>query len=360
VTTLAAEAFALPVRALDRARLWYFRLLGPLAKPLVRSRELRIAVFGTVSLCVALALTSTVPLFLLAVGPLVMGVPHVASDLRYLIFRHGIHRRWWLVIPAIGLYAAHTVTFDARYAIGVVMFAALVARGKNHLRRALALGLAGAWMTLATLDGHQTALVFAHLHNFFALGFLWAWRPHRASKQHWLPIATFVAGAALILGGAIDGVVEHFHGFEGTVGRTGIAWNLALYAPGVPWPWGARLVLLFAFAQSAHYSVWLRLVPEDDRPRETPRTWAATFAALRADMGLVVGTALFLLTVGLAVWAVIDLYEARMGYLRLVLFHGYLEMAAIALLFVEGRPLRSADALEGTIANTGDSAPTAA
>ena len=35
--------------------------------------------------------------------------------------------------------------------------------------------------------------------------------------------------------------------------------------------------------------------------------------------------------VGLAVWACIDLFEARAGYLRFVRFHGMLELTAIAL-----------------------------
>ena len=190
----------------------------------------------------------------------------------------------------------------------------------------------------------MTALIFAHFHNFAAIGIFWAWRRNRSSALHFVPIVLFLALATVIASGGLDALVTALHGYEGTVGRTGIAWNLALYAPGVPAPWGARLVLLFAFAQSAHYAVWLRLLPEDDRRQETPRTWSASFDALRKDMGTFLAVVLGLLALSISIWAIVDLYEARMGYLRVVLFHGYLEMAALALFFVEGVPLRVLDA----------------
>lgn len=343
MTSLAQTALLWPVRGLDRVRLLFLRALGPFAKPLVRSRELRIAVFGATSLLVALAMTATIPLYLLAIGPLLLGIPHVGSDLRYLVFRPGLHERWWLVVPAIGLYAAHSYTYDARWGIAVTALAVVVARGKNHGRRLLALAVVAAWMTAAFVDRRLTSLVFAHFHNFAAVFFLWAWRPARASKLHYVPIALFAAGTAVVLAGGLEPIVSALSGFSPVVGRTGIEWNLALYAPDVPAPWGARIVLLFAFAQSAHYAIWLRLIPEDDRPRETPRTWAATLAALREDVGWPAALVIFAVTLGIAVWAVVDLFAARIGYLRMVLFHGYMETAALALLFIEGRPLRSVD-----------------
>ena len=344
MTSLAATALALPVRGLDRARLVWLRALGPLAKPLLRSRELRIAVFGITSLLVALGLTAAIPLYLLAIGPLLLGIPHVGADLRYLVFRPQLHRRGWLIVPAIGLYAAHAFTYDPRYGIGATLLAIVCARGRNHLRRAVVFALACGWMAAAWIDWRTTALVFAHAHNFAAVAILWAWRPKRASKLHLVPIAAFALASIVIMLGALDPIVSALHAFDPFVGRTGIEWNLALYAPRVPAPFATRLVLLFAFAQSVHYAVWLRLIPEDDRARETPRTWAATIRALREDVGWPAVTLIFAVALGIAIWASVDLFGARLGYLRMALFHGYMETAALALFFVEARPLRSVDA----------------
>jgi hypothetical protein len=88
-----------------------------------------------------------------------------------------------------------------------------------------------------------------------------------------------------------------------------------------------------------HYAVWLRLMPEDDRGRATPRTFRASWAALYRDLGplLLGGAILTALVVG--VWACVDLAEARIGYLRAAVFHGFLELLALTLILTEGRPV---------------------
>ena len=159
----------------------------------------------------------------------------------------------------------------------------------------------------------------------------WFWRP----RSGWLPIlipALFVLGSAALLLGWLSPL-------------TNAAWlapadlppssYLATLSGGLAEPWGLRLVLLFAFAQAVHYGVWLRLIPEDDRKQPTPRPFVATFRALRQDMGGLVLLVAAMLAAGLAAWAVFDLAEARTGYLRLALFHGYLELAACAILFIQ-------------------------
>ena len=97
-----------------------------------------------------------------------------------------------------------------------------------------------------------------------------------------------------------------------------------------------RLVLLYAFAQAVHYWAWLRLIPEEDRVRETPRTFRKSWRALHDDLGpyLLVGAGVGLL--GLAAWSVFDLASARIEYLRFVRFHAVLELAALSVLWVEG------------------------
>ena len=99
--------------------------------------------------------------------------------------------------------------------------------------------------------------------------------------------------------------------------------------------WGVRLVLFYAFAQSLHYAVWLRMVPEEDRSKSAPRPFVQSYRAIVKDMGrplVFLGAAT---TLAVAVWAVYDLAQARMGYLRFALFHGHLELAAAAWLWME-------------------------
>ena len=98
-------------------------------------------------------------------------------------------------------------------------------------------------------------------------------------------------------------------------------------------------MLFFAFAQSFHYAIWLRLIPELDRVRPAPRPFRASVAALRAELGN--GWLLAFIVVALVIvgWALFQIGAARDGYMKLAVFHGHLELGALALLWAERRQL---------------------
>ncbi len=336
----AVQAIALPIYALDRARLAFLRALGPLAKPLVRSRELRVAVSASIAIVGAFVLAGVAPLLLLALGPVLLGVPHAVMDVRYLVMRPRLHRRpavWALVfLPTVLVVAL----VDVRLGILAVLGAAMAARTAWPKRlAAIALALSLLWLA----DGRErsAALVVAHAHNYVAIALWLAWRKRR-TKLHAIPLALVAAGTLAILLGALDPLVERVGGFEGWVFGTDLWYHLGALAPDVEGPLGPRLVLLFAFAQSVHYAIWIRVVPEEDRARETPRTFAASLAAFRADSGALVVALSVLVTLAVALWAAYDVFAAREGYLRGVLFHGWLELGVAMLLLLEGRSLREA------------------
>ena len=339
--SLAARTLALPVRAADYTRWVWLKALGPFAKPLVRSRDLRVAVAGTTMVAFALLGAVVLPLWLLALGPIVWGVPHVLSDVRYLWVRPGHHRRWSLWLFVAAPLAVLSVTAESAWGFGAALGALVAARGP-WWKKALALPLVGGAIAFAILQPSLTAVVFAHAHNLIGLGLFWAWR-RRQGRLHYLPLAAFVFGCAILLSGAVDPLVLG-GALNASPGGLDIYYHLGSLSPGVPGMLAVRLVLVFAFAQSVHYAVWVRLVPEEDRRRETPRTFAATLRALRADFGAPLLAVTLLFALGLAVWAALDVFSARNGYLRGVLFHGHLEVAAAVLLFVEGmRPRASTE-----------------
>jgi hypothetical protein len=338
------RVLALPVRAADRVRWLWLKALGPLAKPLVRDRELRVAVAGSTMMLIALALATVVPMWLLALGPIVWGVPHLLGDVRYLWVRPGHHRRWPLWLLVAGPMVVLSITADPTWGFVAAGGAAAAARGPLW-KKALALAAAGGLVAAAQRWSFLTAVAFAHAHNFVGIALWWAWR-RRTGRLHWVPLVVFLGASVALTSGALDGAVLGAGALAAGPGGMDVYYHLASLAPDVPGMLGVRLVLLFAFAQSVHYAVWVRLVPEEDRRRETPRTFAATFRALAADFGWPLLGLTVLVAVGLAVWAAFDVFAARTGYLRAVLFHGHLEVAAAALLFVEGaRPrARTAEA----------------
>jgi hypothetical protein len=279
---------------------------------------------------VALGLTLVAPFWLLALGPLSVGVLHLLSDVRYLVVRPGYHRRPELLL-AVGIPLALATTVGSALAIcAAVMGAALMARGPLGRR----LGLVAALTPIAWLSAGSSwvfALVLAHLHNVVAVGIWWRWR-RRTGKAHWAPLLVIVAAATWLMLGPLPQTA--------TLEASSLA-RLARIpglraAPG--WDPAGRLLLLFAFMQAVHYTIWIHLLPDEARPRRTTRSFTASWRALTADFGRLPLFMTLALIVGLAGWATFDLTAAHAGYFRMGAFHIPLEMAVLALWFTEGRP----------------------
>ncbi|MDI1445337.1 hypothetical protein [Polyangium sp. 6x1] len=336
VAAIAAPPLDAPLAGLDHLRRLGLRLLGPfLSRSLLTDRERRVSVLGSVLIVTAFFLTASFPVVMLVLGPLVWGIPHVIADVRYLVARPGLHRRP-LVLAAIGVgILGAGLGFGVRGGLVGAALALCVARA-SWSRRLLGLGVVGALFAAAQRAGWLADLAFAHLHNLVAVVIWWAWRP-RKTRLHLVPIALFAAGTALLLVGAAEPLLAWSRGAEAPwtgLGMRYLSWSLSPKPTG---PLAERLVVLYAFAQATHYIVWLRLMPEDDRPSKTPRSYRQSFRALAGDIG---GLILWLSAIGalaLIVWAFFGPGAARDGYLRLAFFHGHLELAAGALLWAEGR-----------------------
>lgn len=331
------SAFFHPVislcRVLDRLRARFLRLLGSPGRLLVRRRDLRVGAFGCTVMVLALAGSVWLPLWLLALGPVILGTPHVLSDVRYLVMRPGYHRRRRFWVPVgVPLLVAGLGIWPMEFGFGAVAAAAVLCDGR-FVRKAVVLAVTAGLLAASVAAGDVARIVFAHVHNFVALALWWYWRP----RSHWsarlIPVL-FVGVVTALSAGWVAPQTETWTWFPGQVD---FAAHAEALAPGLSLQWAGRLVLLFAFAQAVHYGIWLRLIPEDDRPGETPRTFGATYRALESDVGRAVLWGTFMVASGVAVWAVLDLAAARIGYLRMALFHGYLELIAAALLFIEGR-----------------------
>jgi hypothetical protein len=321
---------------LDWARLRLLHATMPVSSYFARRRAERVAAVGIASMSMALVGTALAPLWMLALGPILLGVPHLLADLRYCVARPGWHRRpsMWIGVGAPLVAVAVT----GQPAVGFAAVAGVCAASSGSLvRRATVLSVAIASAAACVWAGPHASLALVHLHNFVAVLLWWRWRPGPTQLRA-LPIAAFVGGSLLIALGAFD------HGL-GTLARVGpLGGDLELHmhslAPGLSGTWGLRVVLLFCFAQSVHYAIWLRLVPEDDRARPTPRSFQASARALVDELGVVVPCAAIVLALGLAGWAVADLSAARLGYLRAAEFHVFLELALLGQLVIQQRTIQ--------------------
>ncbi len=289
------------------------------------SRQAAVASAGAPLLvAAAFALTLVSPLALLLLTPLVLGVPHVVGDLRCLVLSPSARA---LGIPRVALFAplAALTVLSAAPVLGLESWprAQILCGAAAVLGATLGAGstarwrvpLAGGVIALAALACSNVTLglvVLAHAHNLIA--FLWycAWARDRREALAALAVYALAAGAVLC-GLAGPTIGAEFGGLSSSK-------LAAQLAPGAPTPFAHSVVASFAFAQAAHYAVWIWLLP---RERAT---------SLRQDLGAR-GLWLFIASALLVpLLALRDPVWARDSYLALAAFHGWLELAVLAFL----------------------------
>ena len=327
---------------LDVARRSILTRVGPYTKRWLVDRERRVAALFAFVVVSSFLSAAFAPLLLLALGPIMVGVPHLLADVRYLVVQPRLHRRLSVWAAVAVPLAALAITVDARWGWAALFGAACVSRGAPT-RRVVIGAVALALVALTCLDSYLMAFAVAHLHNLVAVAVLFAWSPKR-SLVSVAPFVLFALASLFILAGAAMPLVALTHGF-GTALGVDADTQMRTLAPFQLWTigdWPARLVVFFAFAQSVHYGVWLRVVPDEARKSKTPRSFTMSARALLRDCGPIVVAAAVALSIGLAAWAIFDLASARDGYFRFAIFHGYLEFAAFALFFCEAPRKRAA------------------
>jgi hypothetical protein len=353
------------LQPLDQLRGWALRALAvdwPLGRALLARRSLRVPVLLSLHAVAALVLAVLAPSFLLAVGPLALGVPHLAADVRHLLLRRG-SPRWWLAA-------------SAGFALVLIALRALAEGGARQVPLPLEHAVASAWLLLGAaggaaagaaaraVDGGEAAsrrrwsargwaaiaaavavaafatagprafrMALLHGHNLLAVA-IWAVLFGRGWRLAWLPVGIVLGAAAALASGVALGITVH-HGALSVAGLHLFA-AADWLAPGLSDARALAVAMTFAFLQSVHYAIWLVGIPAADRPGEGGRAWRTAFRDLRSDLGragVVVVVALTLLVALLGVW---HAAPTRRLFLSLATFHGWLELAVLAYLLGRG------------------------
>lgn len=298
-------------------------------RQVVQSRAFRIEFLALSSVMVALAVTLSAPGLLFMWAPLVLGVPHLVADVRYLVLApySAIPQRardvlvagmlaatlWW-VSPVVGLTA-----------VGVTLVLSPLRQATPRIvgLRVGLLALAGLGCAVAWRDPITTSYVLLHAHNVVAV-LLFGLVFGRGRARWLVPLIVAIIVAA-VAGGLIDPWL-HRASLDNLAGYVLPTHALETWAPITC----ARIAVLFIFLQSVHYTIWLRLLPEQARVRNAMRSFGASLRALQQDFGRLLVVVFVLLSCGLLLWGWHDVFAARQGYLRLANFHAYLELAFLA------------------------------
>lgn len=309
-------------KPLDRVRRSFLWALSPWIYPLLRNRDLRICVTACVGISAAFCVTMFFPLWQLLLGPIILGIPHVIGDLRYLMLKDKIYQKEWFWLAVALPFFFYFWTNKVFFATFAIVLTAFKTR-RQGIERRIVQFLALLLFAVSIQWPRYFLYAFLHMHNIIGIAIWWFWRKKR-QKWEMLPLLLCLVGSLGIL------YIEPVFALQYHPPSMGIDYygrRIAGFASGdtqVSW------VLLFAFLQSIHYLVWIRLIPEEDRPQKTPRGFEKSYRALELDFGfgfLFVGFLTLVFFIGYAIYSP---SLARTDYLALISFHGFLELVMLA------------------------------
>lgn len=308
-------------------------------------RDRRISTLATINIGLAAFGAVYFPVLLFTLGPVLLGVAHVASDVRYLILRRSL-ARWWRNVIWLGCLALISVRVleelqvirgAERYelciavALVAVALAAALRENGSGWRASIALALLTCASGLAWQHPSGARLVFLHLHNLVALG---AWGLLFRVQKRWLvgPVSLIVVAAVLLISGAF---------YRATLSSPFVsAFQLHVLAvaswvaPFADIRVAVGVTSAYVFLQSVHYSVWLSWVPQKEQPGRGTPTYRMSVRSLFADLGPAGVLTLALAAAAVLLGACFELHRTRALYLSLATFHGYVELALVAFFWV--------------------------
>jgi hypothetical protein len=309
---------------------------------LLRHREMRIPAIASISVVVAFGLTCFAPGLLFVLGPALLGVPHVASDIRYLVLRRDLPPRWIALVTAgcatllalriIEVLAPHGLRFAALeaglgwgLALAGATMGALGARDGGGLRRcALAATILGGALLVALRWPLQARMALAYGHNIVAL-VLWFFLFRHRKAYALAPLALVAAGTAVLFTGVTLSWLRADGPFTLTFMDEALASTRFL-----PESVGLALGLTYVFQQAVHYSAWLTWIPQEETRSGATLTFRMSMRAARRDFGGWGLAAVCVLAATVVLLSFVAVHRTRALYLSLATFHAYLEIASLA------------------------------
>ncbi len=324
-------------------------------RQLVLSRPRRILFLSLLALVLYLGVSLFYPLWLLLLGPILWGVPHLIASLRYnvkasfamsqvkkvIILQTAI----WLCVFAyrLAIDHFHQTLFWSEVPLlfeGCSLVFAFIAQAFLLKRFSLMMYfyffLYSVLILMTFYQPVSTALFLLIGHNYVPLI---AWYKSCQTKkdfQVFSLISVSYIGLSLIL---ITGGFQFLYAY--LTPQSSIAflnWNFA----DITDPYGAqiadsafwfRVVSLYAFSQSFHYFLWLKAIPENGQSQQFPPSFKSSFGRLSSDFGAgSLYVMVVLILAGLAYWLFFEFQVARVIYFAVASYHGFMEFSMLPFL----------------------------
>lgn len=319
---------------------------------------------------VYLPLSLFAPLWVLAIGPVLWGVPHIFSSMRFL---HGFIANsgdssvltspsapnlkfksfhffgfTWIGVTALRWLTDHNYigsqlpfNWPEVFAVVVTFFGLAVLYRTDAKRLLRGLFLLIPIVTCAWYSPFWTSGVLILLHNWIAF-FYWVLATKSKSEKRSAIFAftLFALIHVLVFAGSFDFL---FHWLAPDSFLQWAQMDYATLGQSIA-PWSSdyhvwyHCVVLYAFGQSLHYFVWLKAIPDQNHKNQIPASFRISSRILLDDIGKKSAYAMIIIFMAsIGVWVITSFPQARSLYFLIAAYHGYMEISALALVGVKSQ-----------------------
>lgn len=326
-----------------------------LFRQIYTTRAYRLSAFFFFSLVFNFSLAISFPLWALLLGPIILGVPHLISSIRYLpklttLDRSFSSKNLYFIIGGVYVTVA-TVRLFGPASVSASL-SVMVENGPNLIELmgcALALVAIGIFSKLSKIRllcsvailGLLSVMSFKYpletlgflvlAHNFIAFYF-WIIRAEERKEKSvaMISLAVFSLVTAAFLTGVFDSIIQlrSLEILNGWFSDMNVGSQIFPSGDATLW---SRAVSAYAFGQGIHYFIWLKAVPEQELSFQHNTSFKTSFELLKDDVGTKITYAASFLALAIIGYGLFtNFIEARIVYLSVAALHGYFEIVALA------------------------------
>ncbi len=336
-----------------RSRMLKATLKVSFCREIFQSRSKRIFFMGLTAMSIYFVVSLFFPIWVLFLGPIVWGVPHLISSLRYntntpfskrkklVLFQSFI----WLAVFAYRItvdifqipifFSDIPLLFEVICLAVAFLFQVIINRRVN-IQIFFYFTLFATLLFLTYRYPIQTALFLLIGHNYVPL-FSWfkSCQDRQDIRTFFLLSALYFLLSLILLLGLLEPFYSYFSPVKNV---TFLKWEYtdianSLGASPSDYPFWFRIVSLYAFSQAIHYFLWIKAIPENFLPQQFPPSFKWSLQKLKNDFGS--GSVLILIglmVTGTAYWLFFEFQSARLFYFSVASYHGFLELSALPFL----------------------------
>lgn len=324
-------------------------------RQLFLSRSTRILILSLVALSFYFSVSLFFPLWVLLIGPILWGVPHIISSLRYnTLFSSDLSTRKnlmlvqsiiWLIVfsyrIAIDIYnvklifSSYPLVFESICLM--VSFVLHIYFSKFvSWKSFLFFPLFCALMFSTYLYPIETGLILLIGHNYIPLYSWFQSCQNRSDLKVFFGVSfIYIALSLAIFFGAFDSIYSTFSP-QGHIGF--LNWDYAdlvtaFGGTSADYQFWFHVVCLYAFSQAMHYFFWMKAIPENYQLQEHPPSFRWSLNRLSTEFGSSsIYLMISLVLLGLAYWLFFEFQMARLVYFSIASYHGFMELSALPFL----------------------------